>query len=142
MKIIRRDPFREIERFFDDDFVNWGFGLVPAARRAMEPSLDAYQTEKDFIVELQVPKSLAEKAKVSVEDGILKIEAAEEEEKEENDKHYFRREIRRGSFSRMLSIPVPVKEDEARATFENGVLKVAIPKTEVKKPTEVKVEVK
>ncbi|MDP2647620.1 MAG: Hsp20 family protein, partial [Candidatus Yanofskybacteria bacterium] len=60
----------------------------------------------------------------------------------DNGRHYFRREIRRGSFVKMISLPVPVKEDEAKAVFENGVLKVSIPKTEVKQPKKVNVEVK
>lgn len=138
MPIIKHDPFKEIERFFDDDF----FGFVPAVKRHMDPPMDVYQTDGEFVVELQVPKTVAEKVNVSVEDGILKIEGGTSEEKEESGKQYFRKEIRRGSFVKMISLPVPVKEGEAKAVFENGLLKVSIPKTEVKQPKKVTVEVK
>ncbi|MBX4211480.1 MAG: Hsp20/alpha crystallin family protein [Candidatus Yanofskybacteria bacterium] len=142
MKITKYDypfnPFKEIERFFDEDV----FGFVPAMKRRFEPPMDIYQTDSEFVVELQVPKTLAEKVNVEVEDGILKIAGEQEEVKEDEGRHYFRREIRKGSFQRMIALPVPVKEDEAKAVFENGVLKISIPKTEVKQPKKVNIEVK
>ncbi|MCC6405179.1 MAG: Hsp20/alpha crystallin family protein [Candidatus Yanofskybacteria bacterium] len=140
MPIIRHDPFREIERFFDEEFPSFGF--IPAVKRSMEPAMDVYQTEHDLIVELQVPKTDPKDIKVTVEDGVLKVEGGATEEKEEKSKEYFRREIRRGHFMRMLSLPVSVKEGEAKATFEHGVLKVTLPKTEQAKPKAIEVEVK
>jgi len=138
MPIIKHDPFKDIERFFEDDF----FGFVPAVRRHLDPPMDVYQTDGDLVVELQVPKIDPTKIHVSVEDGILKIESGHTEEEEEEDKNYFRKEIRRGGFIRMLSLPVPVKESETEAVYENGVLKITIPKTEVKQAKKVEVKVK
>jgi len=121
MKITKYDypfnPFR-IERLFDDDV----FGIFPAVKRHFEPPMDIYQNEKEFVVELQVPKAIAEKVGVSVEDGVLKIEGYQEDKREEDGRHYFRREIRRGGFAKMISLPVPVKEDESKAVFSDGVL--------------------
>lgn len=138
MPIIKYDPFRDLERFMEDDF----FGFVPAVRRTLEPSMDVYQTEHDLIVELQVPKIDPKDLKVTVEDGVLKVEGATSDEKEEKGKEYFRREIKRGSFSRMLSLPVSVKEGDTKATFEHGVLKITMPKSEAAKPKTIQVEVK
>jgi HSP20 family protein len=139
MKIIRRDPFKEIERFFDDpDF----FGVVPAFRRNMLPPMDVYQTEKDLIIELQVPKINKDKVEISVEDGILKIEGKDEETVVQDEKEYYRKEIRSGSFLRMISLPVAVKEQEAEAKYEDGILKIAIPKVEASKPKKVEVKIK
>lgn len=142
MKIIKRDypfnPFHEVEQFFNDDV----FGFFPSLKRHFDPPMDIYQTEKEFVVELQVPKNLAERVEISFEDGLLKLEGKHQEEKVEDNRQYFRREIRQGGFMKMISLPVPVKEDEAKAVYENGVLKVAIPKTEVKEPKKINVEVK
>jgi HSP20 family protein len=142
MKIVKRDypfnPLHEIENFFNDDM----FGFFPSLKRHFEPPMDIYQTEKEFVVELQTPKTLAEKVNVSVEDGILKIEASQSEEKQEEGRQYFRREIRQGGFMKMISLPVPVKDDEAKAVYENGVLKVTVPKSEIKEPKKINVEVK
>lgn len=138
MPIIKYDPFKDFERFFEDDF----FGFVPAVRRTMEPSMDVYQTEHDLVVELQVPKVDPKDLKVTVEDGVLKVEGGTAEEQEEKGKEYFRREIRRGHFSRMLSLPVSVKEEATKASFEHGVLKIVMPKSEAAKPKTIAVEVK
>lgn len=142
MKITKYDypfnPVREIENFFENDVL----GFFPAMKRHIDPPMDIYQDDKRFVVELQVPKIIAEKVNVSVEDSILKIEGYQEDKTEDDSRHYFRREIRRGGFVKMISLPVPVKEDEAKAVFENGVLKVSIPKTEVKEPKKINVEVK
>lgn len=124
--------------FDDRDF--WGF--VPAVQRSMQPAMDVYQTEKELVVEMHIPKLDPSKVNVSVEDGMLKIVGAQEEEKEEAGKNYFRKEIRSGSFERMFTLPVAVKEDKAEASYEHGILKVVIPKEEIKQPKKVEVKVK
>ncbi len=132
------DPFREIERFFEDDFP----GFFAPVRRHFAPAMDVYQTDKDVVVELQVPKLDPSKLNVTVEKGILKIEAGYEEEKKDEGKEYFHREIRRGGFARMVALPVPVKEDQADASYENGVLKVTLPKVEAKEAKKIEVKIK
>jgi HSP20 family protein len=127
-----------LERFLDDDF----FGFVPAVKRHTEPAMDMYQTEKELVVELQVPKMDPKDITVTVEDGVLKVEGGREEEKEQKGKEYFRREIRRGRFARMLSLPVHVQEDATKASFEHGVLKIVMPKAEQAKPKSVEIEVR
>lgn len=140
MPIIRHSPFADIERFFDEEFPSFGF--IPAVKRAMEPAMDVYQTDHELVVELQVPKVDPKDIKVTVEDGVLKVEGGQAVEQEEKGKEYFRREIRRGQFVRMLSLPVSVKGHEAKASFEHGVLKISLPKTEESKPKAIEIEVK
>jgi HSP20 family protein len=140
MPIRKYDPFHEIERFFDEEFPSFGF--IPAVKRSLEPAMDVYQTDAELVVELQVPKVDPKDIKVTVEDGVLKVEGGVSAEQEEKGKEYFRREIRRGHFVRMLALPVSVKGGDAKATFEHGVLKVVLPKTEVKHVKAVEIEVK
>lgn len=143
MKVIKADPFlnpfKDLDNFFNDDW----FGLMPAVKRRIDPPMDIYQTDAEFVVELQVPKEVAQKINVSVEDGVLKIQGNyQEETHQDQSRQYFRREIRRDNFSRMIALPMPVKEDQTKAEYENGVLKISIPKMEVKKPTKVEINVK
>ncbi len=140
MPIDRHDPFRSIERFFDEEMPSFGF--IPAVKRSLEPAMDVYQTDHDLVVELQVPKVDPKEIKVTVEEGVLRVEGGEAQEQEEEGKQYFRREIRRGHFVRMLSLPVPVKEKEAKASFEHGVLRVVMPKAEQAKPKTIEIEVR
>ncbi|HZZ99626.1 MAG TPA: Hsp20/alpha crystallin family protein [Candidatus Paceibacterota bacterium] len=131
-----KDPFHEIERFFnDEDF------FLPAVRRTFGPPMDISQTADDVIVELQIPKMDPKNVHVRVENGVLTIEGKNEETEEEKDKNYIRREIRSGSFRRMVSLPSDVQADQAEAHYENGVLKITMPKSEHTKPKDIEIKI-
>jgi len=139
VKIIRRNPFASIERMFDEqDF----WGMMPAVRRYMEPPMDVYQTDKEIVIEMHVANIDPSKINVSVGNGMLKIEGATEEQKEDSGREYFRKEIKSGSFARMMTLPTDVKEDAIEATVGGGILKVVLPKAEVKQPKKVEVKIK
>jgi len=136
--IIKYDPFKELDKFFDEDF----FGFMPSIRRHLGPPTDIYETDKDLVVELQTPNLDPSKVNVSIEDGVLKIEASKREEVKEEGKNYYRKEIKSDGFVRMFSLPFEVKENEVQADYQNGVLKITLPKTEVKKSKKVEIKVK
>jgi HSP20 family protein len=123
-------PFREfIEKFFEEDF---DFTLAT----------DVYEVAKDLIVEMQIPGFKKEDIKISFQDDYLKVEGKAEEEKEEKEKNYWRKEIRRGSFVRVIPLPKKVDPRKAKASFKDGVLKISLPKIEEIKETgeEIKIE--
>ena len=95
--------------------------------------VDVKETDKEYIVEADLPGCDKNNINVSYDDGVLTIAASYEETAEEKDKNYIRRERRRGNFSRSLSIPEDVKADEIKASFKDGVLKVTLPKSGVAK---------
>jgi HSP20 family protein len=136
MVFIRRwEPFREfIEKFFEEDF---DFTISPRLA-----ATDVYETDKDLVVEMQVPGFKKEDIKISFQDDYLKVEGKAEEEKEEKDRNYWRKEIRRGSFVRVIPLPKKVDPKKAKASFKDGVLKVSLPKIEEVKETgeEIKIE--
>ena len=63
------------------------------------------------------------------------------EESDEKDKKYYYKEIRTMSFTRTIDLPVSVKESEAKAVYKDGILKIAIPKSEEAKPRKIEIEV-
>jgi len=136
MVFIRRwEPFREfIEKFLEEDF---DFTISPRLA-----ATDVYETDKDLVVEMQVPGFKKEDIKISFQDDYLKVEGRAEEEKEEKDRNYWRKEIRRGSFVRVIPLPKKVDPKKAKASFKDGVLKVSLPKIEEVKETgeEIKIE--
>jgi HSP20 family protein len=138
MAIIPWRPFDDLERFFDEDWFLPSFQPV----RVTSPAMDIYETDKEVIAEVNLPGIDPEKVEVSVKDQILTVSGKSEEKKEEKEKGYWRREIRKGSFERMVRLPVSVKEDEVEATYEKGVLKIVMPKAELKKEKGVKIKVK
>ncbi len=133
--IIRKwEPFRDfIEKFFEED-------ISPLKTSSL--STDVYETDKEIVVEMNVPGFHKEDIKISFQDGYLKIQGKAEEEKEEKEKNYWRKEIRRGSFVRVVPLPREVDVKKAKATLINGVLKVFLPKTEETKEfgEEIKIE--
>ncbi|MCL5007010.1 MAG: Hsp20/alpha crystallin family protein [Patescibacteria group bacterium] len=137
MALIPWDPFRETDRFFDDD---WLFPIVPRSRLA-EPAMDVYETDKEVIAELNLPGVDPDKVNVSVKDQVLRVSGSMEEKKEEKGKGYWKQEIRRGSFERAVRLPIAVEEKKVEATYEKGVLKVTMPKAAAPR-TETKVKVK
>jgi HSP20 family protein len=137
MAIVRWRPFTDTDRWFDDflptPFFDEGRGFTPA--------IDVYQTKDRVVVETPLAGIDPEKVNVSVENDILTIEGSMEKKSEVDEKEYYRKEIRTGSFHRSVALPVAVNGEKASATFEKGILKVAIPKAEDAKPKTIKVNV-
>jgi len=133
------DPFKEVEKFLEEDWIP----MFPAVRRRLLPPADVYETDDSVVVEMDLPGVDPNNVEITVEGETLKVEGRQEEKEEEKGRDYFRREIRRGTFSRIFTLPSPVKEDEAKAEYNDGILRITIPKLEPKKPgKKVKIEVK
>jgi HSP20 family protein len=77
-----------------------------------------------------------------VEDNYLRISGKREEVQEKKEKNHYVKEIRRGSFERAVALPDMVDQEKVDAEYKDGVLKVTMPKREVKEEKKVKVKVK
>ena len=140
MPIIPWRPFSDMEKFFGDE--DWFLPAIPSNWGRMRPAMDVYETDKEVIAEVNLPGINPENVDVSVENGLLKVKGGMEEKKEEKDKGYWRREIRKGSFERIVRLPSAVKEDAIDATYEKGILKITMPKTETKPVTKPKIKIR
>ncbi len=138
MSLIPWKPFSDMERFFGDE--DWFLPVLPKTKIS-EPAMDVYETDKEVIAEVNAPGYDPEKIDVSVKNGLLVVKGEFEEKKEEKEKNYWRKEIRRGSFERMTRLPAEVDENKVEATYEKGILKIVIPKLKKAKP-EKKIKVK
>ncbi len=138
MSIIKWTPFIEpsssddLERFFD----NW-----PMSQN-FTPALDIYQDAENVIVEAPLAGIDPSKVNVGIENNVLTIEGSMEKKSEVEDKNYYRKEIRSGSFYRSVQLPVRVNGEEAKASYDKGVLMIKIPKAPEAKPKTIKVDVK
>ncbi len=138
MNIVPRKPFGELDDFFRDD--DWFFPVF--SRKDFEPDMDVYETEKDVVAEINLPNIDPNDIKVSVDDGVLKVSGDFEEKEEDKEKNYWKKEIRRGSFKRAIRLPAEVDEEKVDANYQNGILKVVLPKTKPKKKKEKEIKVK
>jgi len=139
MALIPWKPFSDFDRFFEDE--DWFLPVIPRWEK-VKPAMDVYETDKDVVAELNIPDFDPNKVEISVENGVLRVSGQVEEKKEEKEKDYWRKEIRKGSFERMVKLPVAVKEKAIEATYEKGILKIRMPKAETKPATKVKIKVK
>jgi HSP20 family protein len=124
----RRNPFDEIEEMFEqmsDQFGQFGQMNVPATQSL---SVDLADHDDKFEVTADLPGYDREDIDLSVADRTLRISAERDDSREESDGNYLRRERRRHSVSRSLSLPEDVEEEEASAAYTNGVLTVTLPK--------------
>lgn len=126
----------DFDKFFED------MPNLPEKMTTFTPAVDVYQDKNNVVVETPLAGVDPEKVNVSVENDVLKIEGKSEHQSEVDEKNYYRKEVRTGSFYRAVALPTQVKGEQARATFENGMLKVIIPKAEAVKPKTIKVCVK
>ena len=132
--IINWSPMRDLDRFFEDG-ISWNdFDFVPA--------MDIYQDKDNVIVETSIVGIDPEKVDISIENDVLTVSGKTEERKETKREDYYRKEIRSGSFSRSIILPMGVKGDHAEAHYEKGILKITLPKAEEAKPKRIAVKVK
>jgi len=102
--------------------------------------VDVSETENEVIVRADLPGFSKDEVSVNATENSLTIEARHKEKREERGEKYYTVERRVGSFRRVISLPVEVQPEKARARMKDGVLEVILPKKENKKGKEIKVE--
>lgn len=138
------DPFTamraEMDRVFDA-FLGRGTGRFPVLSpaggdEAITPSIDVRETDKELVVEAELPGMDEKDVNVTLHDGVLAIKGEKKAEREEKKDNYHLMERSYGSFERSFRVGDNVDPDQVKATFEKGVLKVTMPK----RPEAVKAE--
>jgi HSP20 family protein len=104
------------------------------------PSLDISETDKAVEVKLDVPGVSPKEIDVQLNGNLLTVSGERKEEQEKKGKTFHRVERRYGGFSRSVTLPCPVQEDEVAAEYHDGVLTVTLPKTEEAKSRKVAVK--
>ena len=103
--------------------------LPPRSMEALwEPALDLSETEKGFVVRLEVPGFHKENLDVKFDREMVTIHGHREFRNEIKEEEFLWKEREEGTFTRTLRIPAPIDEARVEATYENGVLTVKLPK--------------
>lgn len=127
--------FDEIDKAFSDMLPS-----VAGRQSGFTPAVDVYEDKDNIIVETQLAGIEPENVSVSIENDILSIKGESEKRSEIDEKNYYRKEIRRGSFYRSIPLPAKVDGDNAKAVAEGGILKITVPKAAEAKPKTIKIE--
>ena len=143
--IIRWEPMREMMSVGDlmgqafDDFFSRSTSTID---RYGVLHLDMAETEDDVVVQAAIPGVKPDEINISVSGDTLTIRDEIKEGDELKEENYHIREMRRGSFTRSILLPSKVIADKAKAEFENGILKLTLPKAEEVKPKTISVKAK
>ena len=130
-----RDDFDDIVK----DFFA-GFSNVRAAR-GVYPLLDIKEDKEKYTIGIEIPGVEKKDLKISVKKEKLIIQGEKREEKKREEESYLRVERSYGNFMRSVSLPTGVDQSKITAKYNNGVLKITLPKTEKGKAKEVEVKI-
>lgn len=101
--------------------------------------VDIRQTDSEFVIEASVPGFKPEQVEVTFDDGMLTITGQRSVENEQREGQYVRRERRQASVYRQIGLPAEVRADEITAAFENGVLRINVPRAQKSQPKRITV---
>lgn len=101
--------------------------IAPGREHGWMPAIDVVRGEDSIVVHADIPGYKPEEVKIEVDNDVLTVSGAHEQDKEETDKDFVRRERHYGSFSRSMSLPRGVAASEIQAKTHDGVLEVTIP---------------
>ncbi len=143
--LTRWEPMNEMmslreamDRLFDDAFTR----PLSSNLSSSFPAIDLYQTDDDIVVNAVVPGFKPEDVQISVNANTLTLRGEMKQDEEHKDATYHIHELRQGSFERQIMLPIDVDSNKAHAEFENGVLKVTLPKAEAVKPKTITIKAK
>lgn len=127
------DYFRPLIRWFDDFFdeatttSHWG-------------NIDVYEDDKNLYVEAELPGFKRDQISLTLQDGLLHLEARRDDKTEEKKENYYVRERRQGKWARSIQLPEIVQEDKVEATYNDGVLKITLEKQPERKVHKIEVK--
>ncbi len=143
-----REPFEEIERWFDDLLgrrfpslsSRWPRLRFPEVEE-VSPSFDIYEEGDDIVVKGELPGMKREDLSIDFTEDTITISGEKRKEEKVEQKNYYRYERSCGSFSRRFRFPVGVETDRANAKLKDGILEVRVPKTEEAKKKAKKIDI-
>lgn len=127
------------DRFFEGDLFDWSNRNFSLTNTTL-PSVNIKESNDAFTVEVAAPGFDKSDFKLELSHDLLTISSEKQMENEtKEDEQFTRREFSYQSFTRTFTLPNTVEEDKIKATYDNGILKISIPKKEEAKPKPSKV---
>jgi len=146
MAIERWDPFREaislrdaMNSLLQESYIRPGAMQGQNGGGANTLPLDISENENEFLVRASLPGVKPEDVQITVHGNTLSIRGESYAEQEKKGEQWHLRERRHGAFQRSVSLSTPVDSDKAEARYDNGVLTLKLPKSEVARPRQIKI---
>ena len=135
MLMPRKNDFDIFGGFFDDSFFN-------ETRNKELMKTDIKEGENEYTLEIEMPGIKKENVKIELSKGYITISAENNNEVEETEKNYIRKERHYGSFTRSFYVGDKVEMNDINASMDNGILSITVPKEESEEPEKKYIEIK
>lgn len=146
-KISLWDPFKDLRDFqksFFGNGLNWPTATLPRALTTdfnWNPSCELNEDTTSYQFQFDLPGVTKDNIKIDVHENVLTVSGERREEKKSDDKKNHFSETFYGSFSRSFTLPTAINLDAVKASYDNGVLKVVVPKPTGKMSTSKRIEI-
>jgi HSP20 family protein len=147
MNIVRYDPFRELRNLQDEmtrlftgvATPSGGFDREDMRYGAWNPSVDIYEEKDNLVMEAELPGMKRDDFDLTIENNVITLKGERKFEKKADGDNYHRVERSYGSFTRSFTLPQTVNAEGAKAEFNNGLLRVTLPKREETKARKIEI---
>ena len=146
MRVIKWEPFRDIDDMFDrvfaDSMRRWP--RAPGEERRVydwAPAADVSETEAEYLIKAELPEVSKDDLSITVQEGVLTLAGERKQEKREDNEKVHRIERFHGTFSRRFTLPDDADEQAIRAESKEGVLVIHIPKHKMLQPQPRQIQV-
>ena len=124
----------QLEHLFEDFFSS------APLRTALTPAVDVEETTDAYVFRADLPGMSSKDVKVSVHNDTLTLRGERKHEEKKSEGSLYRVERAYGSFERSFTLGLPVRADQVKASYKDGVLEVHVPKADEAKPRDIEVQ--
>lgn len=146
MQLVRWNPMNEmfsfrrpLSRVFDDFFLPRTTTEDGSLTWGWNPVVDIYDNEDNIVIKAELPGVSKEDIEIDIKDRVLMLKGERSADNEAKEDDYYRRERTYGRFERSFTLPANVDPDKIKADYNDGVLKIEVPKPENQKPKQITV---
>ena len=144
MNLVRWNPFGEmtamqnrINRLFNVPY--WSAGRIDddTGMGMWNPVVDLYEKDEHFVIKAELPGVNKKDITIDLKDRVLTLTGERSYENDVKEENYYRRERSYGKFQRAFTLPADVDSEKIKAEFNDGLLKIEVPKPEEQQPKKV-----
>ncbi|MFO7840928.1 MAG: Hsp20/alpha crystallin family protein [Fidelibacterota bacterium] len=144
MLVKHNSPVARQSRFYNnmlDDFFNDPFfNTEPSETVHWAPRVEVEENDNEFLMNVEVPGMKKKDIDISVKDNVITVSGEKKEKVKKKESQCHLSEINYGKFSRSFQLPNNVNTEKIKGNWEDGILTVQIPKTEVAKPRKIEID--
>ncbi|HYL07200.1 MAG TPA: Hsp20/alpha crystallin family protein [Candidatus Udaeobacter sp.] len=129
-----------MDRLFGDMFETRQQQETRGQKMTFRLPVDIAETDSSYVIKAPVPGFNPDDVELTVSGNVLTINATHKEEKEDKKGNYIRREMSFGDYVRQIALPNDARPDNINATFNNGVLKIEVPRAPKPQPKRIPVQ--